>query len=429
MRPQAIAVSNVGKAFKRYSSQWMRAREWFFRIPSHEQRWVLRGISFEVEAGTAFGILGANGAGKSTLLKIICHATKPTEGSVAVQGRVAALLELGMGFHPEFSGRQNALMAGQLLGLNINELKEAMPEVERFADVGDFLDQPLRTYSSGMQMRLAFSIATAVRPDVLVIDEALSVGDAAFQRKCYQRIENFRDQGTTLLFVSHDIEAIKRLCDQAVFLEQGVVASQGPVRAVCDAYERALFGGEQSPIVSSSGVGALNPPVPQYAFDPSLASSCEQVYGTGEAVIESCWLESLDGEKVNVVGAGEPVRWCFNVRFDERVVAPVFSMMLKTRDGEAVYGTDSVFLGIDAGEVDAGQTMKVVFQIETHLLPDQYFLNCGVREERESGSVFLSRRVDAGILQVSGSDHTTGLVGPADLQGKLTLSPQSASDG
>ncbi|MDG2443740.1 MAG: Wzt carbohydrate-binding domain-containing protein, partial [Luminiphilus sp.] len=367
--------------------------------------------------------------GKSTLLKIICHATRPTEGHVVIQGRVAALLELGMGFHPEFSGRQNALMAGQLLRLNIEELSEAMPEIARFADIGDFLDEPLRTYSSGMQMRLAFSVATAVRPDVLIIDEALSVGDAAFQRKCYQRIEDFRARGTTLLFVSHDIEAVKRLCDQAVFLEQGVVSSVGPVRTVCDAYERALFGGERSPTAPSDINGTKSLPAPQYAFDASLALSCEQVYGTGEAVIESCWLESSSGEKVNVVGAGEPVYWCFNVRFKERVVAPVFSMMLKTRDGEAVYGTDSVFLGVNTGEVDVGQMIKAVFQIETHLRPDQYFLNCGVRKERDSGSVFLGRRVDAGILQVSGSDHTTGLVGPADLQGRLTLLPADSSHG
>ena len=429
MRAQAIAVSDVGKAFKRYSSQWMRAREWFFRIPSHEKRWVLRGISFAVEAGTAFGILGANGAGKSTLLKIICHATRPTEGEVVVQGRVAALLELGMGFHPEFSGRQNALMAGQLLGLNVNELNEAMPDIERFADIGDLLDQPLRTYSSGMQMRLAFSVATAVRPDVLIIDEALSVGDAAFQRKCYRRIEDFRAKGTTLLFVSHDIEAIKRLCDEAVFLDQGIVSSLGPVRSVCDAYERSLFGGEQSKIAASDAVGSESPPASQYAFDAALNPSCEQVYGTGEALIQSCWLESLGGERVNVVGAGEPVCWCFSVRFKENVVAPVFSMMLKTRDGEAVYGTDSVFLGIDPGGFDADETVKVVFQIETHLVPDQYFLNCGVRKDTESGSVFLSRRVDAGILQVSGSESTSGLVGPADLRGKLTLLAPGSSHG
>ena len=168
--------------------------------------------------GAAFGIVGANGAGKSTLLKIIARATTSSEGSVTSNGRVAALLELGMGFHPEFTGRQNVMMAGQLLGLSLTEIEGAFSDIERFADIGDFMDQPLRTYWRGMQMRLAFSVATAVRPDVLIVDEALSVGDVAFQRKCYQRIEAFCAEGTALLFVSHDIEAVKRLCDQAIFL-------------------------------------------------------------------------------------------------------------------------------------------------------------------------------------------------------------------
>ncbi|MDA9678017.1 ABC transporter ATP-binding protein [bacterium] len=426
----AIVVRQVGKAYKRYASQWARAREWLFRIHSHEQRWVLQDVNFEVDAGAAVGILGANGAGKSTLLKIIARATTPTSGSAVVAGRVAALLELGMGFHPEFTGRQNALMAGQLLGAELAELDLAMPDIERFADIGDFMDQPLRTYSSGMQMRLAFSVATATRPDVLIIDEALSVGDAAFQRKCYQRIESFREQGTTLLFVSHDIEAVKRLCDQALFLAQGKVMSQGPVRGVCDAYEKALFGARrrEAPVLGAASTSADQKRI-SHAYDPAIAPTCEQIYGTGEAVIESCWLEALDGEPVNVVNAGEPVRWCFVVHFKESVVAPIFSMMLKTREGEAVYGTDSVFLDETAIDVSADTTLKVVFHIETALAPDQYFLNCGVRHEQGGESVFLSRRVDAAILQVSGSQKSTAVVGPADLGARLAVSPMEYPNG
>ena len=335
-----------------------------------------------------------------------------------------------MGFHPEFTGRQNALMAGQLLGLDVTEVEAAMPEVERFADIGDFMDQPLRTYSSGMQMRLAFSVATAVRPDVLIIDEALSVGDAAFQRKCYQRIEAFREEGTTLLFVSHDIEAVKRLCDEAVFLARGRVASQGPVRKVCDAYERALFGGGRVPVSSTPGqsdVAATSGP--RRRFDPALAPSCEQRYGSGEVDIEACWLEAIDGEAINVISAGQRLRWCFTVHFIEAVREPIFSMMLKTRDGEAVFGTDSAFLGQSFGVVAAGQKLQVVFEIETHLAADQYFLNCGVRREDQGESVFMSRRVDAAILQVSGSEKSSAAVGPADLRGQLAVSTLGQSDG
>ena len=421
----AVSVQGVGKAFKRYPSQWARAKEWLFRVPSHEKRWVLSDVNFEVAAGTAVGILGANGAGKSTLLKIISRATAPTSGAVAVEGRVAALLELGMGFHPEFSGRQNALMAGQLLGLEVSALEGAMPEIERFADIGDFIDQPLRTYSSGMQMRLAFSVATSVRPDILIVDEALSVGDAAFQRKCYQRIEAFRTEGTTLLFVSHDIEAVKRLCTQALFLEGGKVVSQGPAREVCDAYERAMFGKPRRAVGASTEIDASTDA--QHTYDPSLASMSEQVYGTGGAEIQSCWLASEAGLHINVVKAGETVQWCFRVRFHERVKEPVFSMMLKTREGNAVYGTDSSLLSEAQSSVpvhfEAGSVIDVVFEIDTHLAPDQYFLNCGVRREHDGESAFLSRRVDAAILRVSSSPTSSALVGPADLRGRLSISP------
>ncbi len=426
----AVSVQGVGKAFKRYPSQWARAMEWLFRTPHHEKRWVLSDVSFEVAAGTAVGILGANGAGKSTLLKIVSRATAQTTGTVSVQGRVAALLELGMGFHPEFSGRQNALMAGQLLGLEVSALEAAMPEIERFADIGDFIDQPLRTYSSGMQMRLAFSVATSVRPDLLIIDEALSVGDVAFQRKCYQRIETFRAEGTTLLFVSHDIEAVKRLCSQALLLDGGSVASQGPVREVCDAYERAMFG-RPLQSVGAEAETAL-PRVAEVVYDPSLASVSEQIYGTGEAEIQACWVASAAGQRINVVTAGEPVQWCYRVRFHERVTAPIFSMMLKTRDGHAVYGTDSSRVGeAQAGVpvvIEAGSVIVVAFEIETHLAPDQYFLNCGVRREHDSESAFLSRRVDAAILRVSSSPASSALVGPADLHGRLLVTPVGQDD-
>ena len=422
----AVAVQGVGKAFKRYPSQWSRAKEWLFRVPSHKKHWVLNDVSFQVAAGTSVGILGANGAGKSTLLKIISRATTPTTGAVAVQGRVAALLELGMGFHPEFSGRQNALMAGQLLGLEVSELEAAMPEIERFADIGDFIDQPLRTYSSGMQMRLAFAVATSVRPDVLIIDEALSVGDVAFQRKCYQRIEAFRSEGTTLLFVSHDIEAVKRLCTEAVFLDGGKVASQGRAREVCDAYERAIFGKPRK------SLGALEEADTstdvEDAYDPSLATVSEQVYGTGEAEIQSCWLASAAGQRINVAHAGDIVQWCFRVQFHESVTAPIFSMMLKTREGSAVYGTDSSHIGGAPMEVAAGSIIDVAFEMETHLAPDQYFLNCGVRCERDGESAFMSRRVDAAILCVSSSMASSALVGPADLRGRLLIRSPGLGD-
>ncbi|MDD2547725.1 MAG: ABC transporter ATP-binding protein, partial [Burkholderiaceae bacterium] len=213
----SIELFDLGKAYKRYPNRWARLREWLQPgAPRHELQWVLKGLNLRVAPGQAVGVIGRNGAGKSTLLKMITGTSTPTQGHVTLQGRVAALLELGMGFHPDFTGRQNAWMAAQLLGLADAEIAASMPGIEAFAEIGRYIDEPVRTYSSGMQVRLAFSVATAVRPDVLIVDEALAVGDVYFQHKCYARIRGFRAQGTTLLFVSHDPGAIKSLCDRAV---------------------------------------------------------------------------------------------------------------------------------------------------------------------------------------------------------------------
>ena len=238
----AITVTNLGKAYKNYPDRLSRLKEWLDpqHRPRHQLHWVLQDINFVVRPGEAVGIVGINGAGKSTLLKMITGTTSPTSGSIQVNGRVAALLELGMGFHPEFTGRQNVYMAGQLLGHSVEEITRLMPSIEAFAEIGDYIDQPVRVYSSGMQMRLAFSVATACRPDVLIVDEALSVGDAYFQHKSFDRIREFRKQGTTLLIVSHDKQSIQSICDRAILLNKGKLAMEGEPEAVMDNYNAML---------------------------------------------------------------------------------------------------------------------------------------------------------------------------------------------
>lgn len=237
-----INVSNLGKAYKQYPTRLSRLMEWFmpFGKARHQLKWVLQEINFTVKAGEAVGIIGINGAGKSTLLKMITGTTQPTTGSVHITGRVAALLELGMGFHPDFTGRQNAYMAGQLLGMSAEEINRLMPEIEAFAEIGGYIDQPVRVYSSGMQVRLAFSLATVNRPDILIVDEALAVGDIRFQQKCFERIHQYKKLGTSLLFVSHDLNIIYRLCNKAVLINQGLVSAYGDVRYVASKYEAIL---------------------------------------------------------------------------------------------------------------------------------------------------------------------------------------------
>jgi len=342
-----------------------------------------------------------------------------------VDGRVAALLELGMGFHPEFTGRQNAILSGQIMGLEIEEIQQLMPEIEAFAEIGPYMDQPLRTYSSGMAMRLAFAVATAVRPDILIIDEALAIGDAAFQRKCLRRIEDYLSAGTTLLFVSHDVEMVKKVCSRALFIKEGRLAHLGPAKDVCDEYERYLFGGRSAHTTDQDLVSAYEIP----KFDPSLEASCAMCYGNGKADIVSCWLEDMDGRRINVIESGTPFRWCYRVRFNDDVDRPIFAMMFKTREGIAVYGVDSTELGVEVRRSRSGELVDVRFSLNNVLAPGIYYLNCGVKIHTPSGVEFLSRRIDSAILRVTKGCRSTAMIGFVEMGAHLVVKVANTRSG
>jgi lipopolysaccharide transport system ATP-binding protein len=395
-----ISVSSLGKAYKQYFTRWSRLVEWLipFSKPRHQLKWVLQDINFNVKPGEAVGIIGVNGAGKSTLLKMITGTTQPTTGKIQVEGRVAALLELGMGFHPDFTGRQNAFMAGQLAGMTVEEISMLMPEIEAFADIGDYIDQPVRIYSSGMQVRLAFSVATAKRPDVLIVDEALSVGDAAFQRKCHRHIETFINEGTSLLFVSHDIESVKRICTKALYLNKGEMVTFGSSKQVCDEYETMLFGRDRFVKNSIKDIDN-NSSTALQLIDSSFLHTPEVVYGNGEASIDRVWIENADGAEVNVLVSGEEFSVCYLVNFLEDYVNPVVAILIKSLEGIALYGTDSKSLGLSLGKVRASTKYLVRFQMKCCLSAGPYFLNCGIRD-RGDASHFLHRRVDVLMFKV-----------------------------
>jgi len=333
-----ITVTNLGKAYKRYPGKWARVREWLTGKSSHDKVWVLQDISFQVAAGEAVGIVGVNGAGKSTLLKIITGTTQPTTGRVQVAGRVAALLELGMGFHPDFTGRQNAFMAGQLLGLSVDEIAACMPEIEAFAEIGDYIDQPVRVYSSGMQMRLAFSVATARRPDVLIVDEALSVGDSYFQHKSIGRIREFRKLGTTLLIVSHDKQAIQSICDRAILLNAGKLAMQGEPEAVMDFYNALLSETHN-----------------QYIRQVVLQDGKTQtISGNGDAEISAVGLFDELDRAVEVVDVGQVLKLKIVVRANRNLARLVLGYGVRDRLGQNMFGTntdmtDQPLYGLAAG--------------------------------------------------------------------------------
>ncbi|MBB6340558.1 lipopolysaccharide transport system ATP-binding protein [Pseudomonas fluvialis] len=353
-----IRVSGVGKAYKQYPSRWARLREWTvpFIKPQHQLKWVLQNISFHVQPGEAVGIIGVNGAGKSTLLKMITGTTQPTTGDIQISGRVAALLELGMGFHPEFTGRQNVFMAGQLLGLHIDELHELMPEIEAFAEIGDYIDQPVRVYSSGMQMRLAFSVATARRPDVLIVDEALSVGDAYFQHKSADRIREFRKAGTTLLIVSHSRDAIQSICDRAILLDHGRMALQGSPEEVMDFYSAMLAEREQNTIRQER-----------------LANGkVRTVSGTGEAEVSDICLINEKGQRVELLEVGATATLEVSVSIKVDVPRLVLGFMIKDRLGQAIYGINTHRLHRSLENLAAGDSVKFRFTFPANIGKGNY---------------------------------------------------------
>jgi lipopolysaccharide transport system ATP-binding protein len=354
----SLLVSHLGKAYKKYHTRWGRLQEWImpFRGPRHSLKWVLRDISFQLAPGEAVGIIGINGAGKSTLLKLITGTTQPTTGGVAMHGRVAALLELGMGFHPEFTGRQNAYMAGQLIGLTVAEIDALMPSIEEFAGIGDYIDQPVRIYSSGMQVRLAFSVATARRPDILIIDEALSVGDTYFQHRSFERIRQFREQGTTLLIVSHDRVAMQAICDRALLLDGGSLAKQGTPEEVMD-YYNALIAERENSTVSQVETGE---------------GRVQTTSGTGEATVTAIMLENDAGVPVEMINVGEAVTLRVAVRVNAALPRLVLGYMIKDRLGQPIFGTNTHHLDQVLTDVRSGEEIEFRFAFPLNLGDGSY---------------------------------------------------------
>lgn len=354
----SIHVADLGKAYKQYPSRWSRLAEWMlpFSGPRHKLKWVLTDINFQVAPGEAVGLIGVNGAGKSTLLKLITGTTLPTTGAVAMQGSVAALLELGLGFHPDFTGRQNAVMAGQLLGMSLPEIHDLMPQIEDFSGIGDYMDQPVRVYSSGMQMRVAFSVATARRPDILVVDEALSVGDAFFQHKSFDRIRQFRKEGTTLLLVSHDKQAIQSVCDRAMLLDGGRLAREGNPEQIMDYYNAMIAERENDTV----------------RLHDTPDGKVQTVSGTGEATVDGIALLDSSGARVEVIDVGAEVTLEVRVRVRQAIPRMVLGYMIKDRLGQPMYGTNTHLKDLPLVDVGAGEQVVYRFRFPMNLGPGTY---------------------------------------------------------
>lgn len=410
--PPAIEIRDAGKSYRSYPSAWWRAAGWITGRPSHfTDHWVLRHVSLTGAPGQAIGIVGRNGAGKSTLLKLVAGTLIPTEGTVRVNGRVSAILELGMGFNLDFTGRENARRACSLQGLALAEVDALLPWIEEFSDVGTYFDQAMRIYSSGMAMRVAFAVATVRRPEVLIVDEALSVGDAAFQRKSFRRIEEFLTHGTTLLLVSHATESVKRICERALWIEQGQVVMDGTSKEVVEDYERQILGGV--PGISKHVEDAR-------AFvDRALTSNIEVQYGSGKAEIRDVALVSGTGERFNSLPENVDFSVRFNVRFSIECRDVHFGMMIKTLDGICVYSTNTE-LTHPRNRFAPGDTVAVCFELKNNLIPGMYYLNCGVNHMTDSGRLLLHRRVDVAAFRIREA-AVTSATGIASLRGRPTV--------
>lgn len=363
-----ITVSNLGKAYKQYPTRWSRLVEWLTGKPRHHLHWVLQDINFTVQPGEAVGIIGVNGAGKSTLLKMITGTTQPTTGDVHIEGRVAALLELGMGFHPDFTGRQNAYMAGQLQGYSADQITALMSEIEAFAEIGDYIDQPVRVYSSGMQLRLAFSLATMVRPDILIVDEALAVGDSYFQHKCTERIRAYQSSGTTLLFVSHSPGAVKSLCSRALMLSGGKLVHDGAPDEVID-YYNALIAQRTN----------------QYHINIQKSSDGRAMTrsGTREASITAADIQ-IHGNPSRVIASGSPADILVSVKSTRPMSSLCAGILIRDRFGNDVWGTNSFHHGIDLEIQTADETVLFRFNLPNlYLAPGSYSISAAIHPGRD----------------------------------------------
>lgn len=364
----SISAKGLGKKYKRYSRRWGRLLEWLSlgHYEAHDPHWVLRGIDFELAIGQAVGIIGQNGAGKSTLLKILAGTVQSSEGSILVNGRVAALLELGMGFHPEFTGRQNAIMACQMIGFSGQKARDLLPEIIEFSELADYIDQPLRTYSSGMQVRLAFSVATVVKPDVLIVDEALSVGDTYFQHKSIARIRDFQKQGMTLLFVSHSPAAIKTLCNRALLLDQGVLVRDGNPDDILDYYNAMIAKKEKDAEIRQV----------------ELAHG-RKVTRSGNKRAEISVVEMLDsaGKPARAFRVGDTVNIKCQVDFNDYISNPTVGILIRDRLGNDVFGINTFHLGMECPNVSTDEQLDIEFEVQMDIGYGNYSLTVAVHSK------------------------------------------------
>lgn len=391
----AIQVKDLEKAYKLYDKPSDRLKEalGLARKKRYTEHYALNGINVTVYQGETVGIIGTNGSGKSTLLKIITGVLNPTKGNVDVNGRISALLELGAGFNMEYNGIENIYLNGTMIGFSKKEIDAKMEDILNFADIGEYVYQPVKTYSSGMFVRLAFAVAINIEPEILIVDEALSVGDVFFQAKCYHKFEEFKQMGKTILFVSHDLSSISKYCDRVVLLNQGIKLGEGTPKEMIDAYKQVLVGqypmgnDEDSNLLDDKDITAAAAKADTkngVLLNPDLLE-----YGTKAAVIESYYIEDEKGRKSSAIIKGQQCSIHMDVRFLEDIEAPIFAFTIKNIKGVEITGTNTMVEKAFLESVKAGNTKKITFTQKLDLQGGEYLLSLGVTGfEKEEFQVY-----------------------------------------
>ena len=370
----ALRVNNLSKLYRIYDTPSDRLKEMLTQglVKRHREFWALKDISFEIEKGTTTGIIGPNGSGKSTLLQIITGTLEPTHGDVYHEGRIAALLELGAGFNSEFTGVENIYMNAALMGFSRAETEALLPQIERFAEIGQFIHQPVKTYSSGMYVRLAFSVAIAASPEILIIDEALAVGDAVFQHRCMRRLKEMQESGVTILFVSHDPNAVRALCSRAILLNGGRLVADGRPEEVLNRYQELIMAREAAYESSPAPESEFSDNDDSWIDNEELPVNYTYRHGDGSAEIISIALLNAARGKVEIVETGESLLLSLRVMFHSDIEDPVCGFLIRNRHGIHIYGTNTELLQMDLGAVCRGEIIEVTFAFDCNLAPDSY---------------------------------------------------------
>ena len=423
----AIEVDNVQKIYKLYDKPSDRMKEafGFGKKTKHKLHYALKGVDMKIYQGETVGIIGTNGSGKSTILKIITGVLNPTSGRVLVNGRISALLELGAGFNMEYNGIENVYLNGTMMGFSEKEIEAKLPEILSFADIGDYVYQPVKTYSSGMFVRLAFAVAINIEPEILIVDEALSVGDVFFQAKCYHKFEEFKKMGKTIVFVSHDLSSISKYCDRVYLLNQGNILGEGSPKAMIDTYKRVLVGQYDGPeSVGEETASLLDDEDLQRAAaqkadekgtDASQASMEAKgqnpnalEYGTKQAQIEGFYITDDRGVPTNAILKGSMFTIHMRVRFMDHIPAPIFAFSVKNVIGVEITGTNTMIEKAFLDSVEPGEVKNVTFTQKMNLQGGEYLLSLGVTGYNQDTFEVYHRLYDALNITVVSDKNTVG---------------------